>query len=120
MVIPRVTVVGGGLAGMIAALRLAQLGHQVVLYESTQRLGGKAGATQHGAEFDEHGYHFFPAWYLNTWQLIDELGIRDRFADAGAFYQVHRGDFPKTTHKLADLGSIKSVLPNLFSGVLPV
>ena len=36
----RVVVVGGGLAGMAAAARLAKAGHSVELYESGDRLGG--------------------------------------------------------------------------------
>jgi phytoene dehydrogenase-like protein len=35
-----VIVVGGGLAGLAAAARLAKAGHQVEIYERTQRLGG--------------------------------------------------------------------------------
>ena len=50
-----VTVIGGGLAGMIAALRLAERGFAVDLYESSNRLGGKAGANRHGPDVDEHG-----------------------------------------------------------------
>lgn len=43
-----VTIVGGGLAGMVAALRLLERGCAVSLYESSHRLGGKAGANQNG------------------------------------------------------------------------
>jgi len=35
-----VVVIGGGLAGLAAAARLAKLGHQVELYERSDRLGG--------------------------------------------------------------------------------
>ncbi len=37
-----VAVVGGGIAGMTCALRLAQRGYQVTLYESAPMLGGNA------------------------------------------------------------------------------
>ncbi|HWJ53138.1 MAG TPA: FAD-dependent oxidoreductase [Propionibacteriaceae bacterium] len=36
-----VVVIGGSLAGMAAAARLAKLGHQVELFEQTDRLGGR-------------------------------------------------------------------------------
>ena len=36
-----VVVIGGGLAGLAAAARLAKLGHQVELFEQTDRLGGR-------------------------------------------------------------------------------
>ncbi|SEQ61572.1 FAD-dependent oxidoreductase [Microlunatus flavus] len=38
---PLVAVVGGGLAGMAAAARLAKMGHAVRLHEATGRLGGR-------------------------------------------------------------------------------
>ena len=38
----KIVVVGGGVAGMNAALSAAQRGHEVVLYEKTSRLGGQA------------------------------------------------------------------------------
>jgi uncharacterized protein with NAD-binding domain and iron-sulfur cluster len=117
--LPRVAVVGGGLAGMVSALRLAQLGHSVTLYEANDRSGGKAGAVRHGTNFDEHGYHFFPLWYRNTWNLIAELRIADRFQDVEAFYHIHPGEFPNQIHKMANLGSVWSLWTNLTSGVLP-
>ena len=40
-----VVVIGGSVAGMAAAARLAKLGHQVELFEQTDRLGGRWAAT---------------------------------------------------------------------------
>lgn len=38
----QVTIVGGGVAGLVAAIRCAQLGSQVRLHEATGKLGGRA------------------------------------------------------------------------------
>ncbi|RPH39864.1 MAG: hypothetical protein EHM87_23345, partial [Burkholderiales bacterium] len=43
-----VTVAGGGLLGMVLALRLAQSGHPVTLLEAAPRAGGLAGAQSIG------------------------------------------------------------------------
>ncbi|MFN6128281.1 MAG: hydroxysqualene dehydroxylase HpnE [Planctomycetota bacterium] len=56
---PRVAVVGGGLAGMNAALLLARHGCEVVLCESKSRLGGRAGsfldpATSQAVDYCQH------------------------------------------------------------------
>ncbi len=38
--VPQVTVAGGGIAGLSAALRLAERGYRVKVYEPSDRLGG--------------------------------------------------------------------------------
>ncbi len=48
----RIAVVGGGLAGCAAAVKLAHAGHQVTLFEKNAHLGGKMKA------FEKNGYTF--------------------------------------------------------------
>lgn len=114
-----VTIVGGGLAGMTAALRLLERGYQVSIYESTSRLGGKAGADKNGDDYNDHGYHIFPAWYLNTWRLVDELGIRDNFIDLVRLNQVNAEEFPKFT-TLEGITSLRNAVKNLRAGFIPI
>lgn len=120
----RVFVVGGGLAGMSAALRLAERGCRVTLLEGSGRLGGKAGSdrsVREGAEqYDDHGYHIFPGWYLNLWELVRELGIEDDFEDRPDFLQLRAGRFPEV-HRFHDLTSIRprDVWRNLTCGWMP-
>jgi len=120
---PRVTVVGGGLAGLVAALRLRQGGFDVTVYEASARVGGKAGAMvwpdRAGDPNDEHGYHIFPMWYRNIWSLVEELGIESHFQDCTDFLQLHAGEFPKFTI-FRNITSWRYVWFNLTSGVLPV
>ena len=73
-------VLGGGLAGLVAALRLAEQGVHVELHEAAGRTGGKAGSDLLGDAavdpyWSDHGYHVVQAWYANTWALFDELGV---------------------------------------------
>lgn len=89
---PQVTVLGGGLAGMVAALELVKLGFPVQLHEALGRLGGKAGSDGDPPLYDaqlnpnpnlslppgvasDHGYHVFPAWYTNMRRLWREIGL---------------------------------------------
>lgn len=113
-----VTIVGGGLAGMTAALELLERGFAVQIFESTDRMGGKAGATKHGQDFDEHGWHLFPLWYLNIWALIDRLGIRSNFVDKTKYGYMKAGEYPNYVY-LENPFSWKTSLHNLFHGVLP-
>ncbi|HET6409317.1 MAG TPA: FAD-dependent oxidoreductase [Chthoniobacteraceae bacterium] len=113
-----VTIIGGGLAGMVAALRLRQRGFDVVLYEASHRLGGKAGAETHGHDWDEHGWHLFPLWYLNIWALVKELGIEGSFVDRTRYAYMRAGEYPKNVY-LESPFAWRSAWHNLFEGVLP-
>jgi len=117
--VPQISIVGAGLSGMVTALRLRERGCDVTLYEASSRLGGKAGADSNSGRYEEHGYHIFPAWYMNVWRLVDQLGIRDHFIDCHDFAQLRPGQFPhfRTLH---DFTSARYFLRNLFSGVLSV
>lgn len=114
-----VTIVGGGMAGMSAALRLAERGCAVTLFEADTRLGGKAGATRHGQDYDDHGYHIFPAWYLNTLQLTRDLGIQANWLDRAEFKQLRPGEFPRFV-TLRDILSPRYLVQNLRAGALPL
>lgn len=90
-----INILGAGLAGMVCALKLVQRGLNVDLYESKIRLGGKAGSDIAPKTYDknltptsasqvpdgimsDHGYHIFPAWYVNMKALWREIGINEK------------------------------------------
>ena len=53
-------VIGGGVAGLASAALLAREGHQVLLLEKNDRLGGRIGVVRRqGFKFDTG-----PSWYL--------------------------------------------------------
>jgi protoporphyrinogen oxidase len=69
-------VVGGGIAGLTAALRLSQAGYRVTLWENRQ-LGGQAVAFPVAGTFLEHFYHHLFQSDREIVALIEELGIAD-------------------------------------------
>ncbi len=69
-------VIGGGFAGLTAALRLAQAGHRVTLWERN-RLGGQAVAFPVAGSHLEHFYHHLFQSDREIVALIQELGIGD-------------------------------------------
>jgi uncharacterized protein with NAD-binding domain and iron-sulfur cluster len=94
----RVVIIGGGLAGMVIANELAKKHVSVVLLESAQRLGGKAGAQpscQDRNVFEEHGYHIIPAWYVNFRNLLRELGVDQHLIDFHRVHYLRRRSFPR-------------------------
>jgi hydroxysqualene dehydroxylase len=72
-----VTVVGGGLAGITAALDCAQTGAAVTLLESRGRLGGAAYSfTRDGLQVD-NGQHVFLRCCTAYRELLDRIGAAD-------------------------------------------
>ena len=125
---PEVTIVGAGMAGLTAALRLLERGFHVRLLEREDFVGGKWGAYQHPhtsypgparTVYHEHSYHMLCNWYNNLWDIVDELGLQSRFEPRTALKYLRRGEFPHFT-ELRDVGSIKTFWSNVFSGVLSV
>lgn len=104
-----VAIVGGGLAGLTAALELVQRGFHVTVYEGRDDLGGKAASITSNDVFDgqlkpvttgiatevrsDHGYHVFPLWYLNMRRLWQRIGLpaSDVF-ESGEYYALQRGN----------------------------
>lgn len=65
---PDVLVIGGGLAGLSAAVRLIENGHSVLLVEQRQRLGGRTASFRHEITGDEvdNGQHLMLGCYHAT------------------------------------------------------
>ena len=77
---PTAVVVGGGWAGLAAALRLAERGVGVELYEKRAILGGRAysfRAREAGHAVD-NGQHLLMGCYQATLRFLDRIGASDR------------------------------------------
>lgn len=74
----RVAIVGGGIAGATAALRLAERGVDVVLVESGERLGGLVVSFEVGGTPLECFYHHVFPHETHIRALVDELGLTPR------------------------------------------
>ena len=73
----RWAVVGGGFLGMTLALRLAQQGKTVTLYEAAASLGGLASAWQLGDIVWDRHYHVTLSSDAHLRSLLRELGLED-------------------------------------------
>ena len=75
----RIAIFGGGLSGLACAKYLSDAGHEPILYEARDVLGGKVSAWQDDdGDFIETGLHIFFGAYPNIHNLFKELGIEDR------------------------------------------
>jgi squalene-associated FAD-dependent desaturase len=76
--VPHVAVVGGGLAGLAAAVACADAGIRVTLLEARPRLGGATWSTRHeGLEVD-NGQHVFLRCCSAYRGFLARLGVADR------------------------------------------
>ncbi|GIF73871.1 hydroxysqualene dehydroxylase HpnE [Asanoa siamensis] len=73
-----VAVVGGGLAGITAALRLADAGRRVTLVETKPWLGGLTHSFHRGDLDVDNGQHVFLRCCTAYRGLLDRLGVTDR------------------------------------------
>ncbi|MCB9476378.1 MAG: protoporphyrinogen oxidase [Deltaproteobacteria bacterium] len=82
-------VIGGGIAGLVAAYRLREAGRSVLVLEANERVGGNIHTTGDGDYRLEGGPHTFLASADNVWRLLRDLGKEDA-AVAAAPAAKHR------------------------------
>ncbi|MEV4757055.1 FAD-dependent oxidoreductase [Micromonospora sp. NPDC049559] len=88
-----VLVVGGGIAGMSAALVLAERGVPVCVYEAAPRLGGRLDATIHHlpdgtTQPVDHGFHGFFRQYYNWRSVLSRIDLTGRLLQPLGSYPV--------------------------------
>ena len=75
----KVAIMGGGLSGLACAKYLSDAGHEPLVLEARDVLGGKVSAWQdEDGDWIETGLHIFFGAYPNMMNLFAELGIEDR------------------------------------------
>ncbi|HWD78745.1 MAG TPA: hydroxysqualene dehydroxylase HpnE [Kribbella sp.] len=97
----RVVVVGGGLAGITAALALADAGCSVDLLEGRPKLGGLTHSFRRNGRWIDNGQHVFLRCCTSYLRLLERLGVRD---------QVHlqqRLDVPVRSGRYGGVGRIR-------------
>jgi protoporphyrinogen oxidase len=68
-------VVGGGIAGLAAAYRLQERGHEVRVFEASEDLGGLAAVYETGGDPIEKFYHHLSKSEETIVELAEELGL---------------------------------------------
>lgn len=74
MTAPHIAIVGGGLAGVAAALQCADAGAQVTLLEKRQRLGGLTWSFTHDGLNMDNGQHVFMRCCTAYLDFLDRIG----------------------------------------------
>lgn len=95
----RITILGAGIAGLVAAYELEKLGHEVDIIEGSPRVGGRVWTHRFGNEPDapyaELGAMRIPSAHEHTLHYVSEMGLDDRlckfvtvFEEQNAFMNV--------------------------------
>jgi len=77
---PRIAVVGGGLAGLAAALACGDAGAEVTLCEARPRLGGATWSTELQGLSVDNGQHVFLRCCTEYLGFLERVGARERTA----------------------------------------
>src|SRR5438876_1116540 len=72
---PDVTVIGAGIAGMTAALKLLESGLSVKIIEASSGVGGKFGARYANGGYHDFAWHVLAEWCENFWDLARAIGV---------------------------------------------
>ncbi|MDN3644656.1 FAD-dependent oxidoreductase [Pontixanthobacter aestiaquae] len=114
-----VAIVGGGISGLAAAVKLQKAGFDVTVFEAKERLGGNLSSTNiRGIEHDVYP-HMFPSWYVNFWDLYEnELGFSrsGNFDPRPGVKMLARG--ASDYIDLLNPTSLDAIVANLKSGLL--
>ena len=71
----KVAVIGGGWAGLAAAVRATQAGHHVTLFETAAMPGGRARSDDDSDAATDNGQHILLGGYARTLALMREVGV---------------------------------------------
>jgi protoporphyrinogen oxidase len=74
-----IAIIGSGFLGMTLALRLAERGDHVTVFESANEIGGLASAWEIGGQTWDKHYHVTLLSDTNTRKIVEELGLADEF-----------------------------------------
>ncbi|MEO8664717.1 MAG: hydroxysqualene dehydroxylase HpnE [Ignavibacteria bacterium] len=75
-----VTIIGGGIAGLSAAVFLTEKNFKVELLEASPKLGGRAYSffDKERDRFFDNGQHILAGWYKNTFEYLKIIGSHDK------------------------------------------
>lgn len=105
-------IIGGGYAGMAAAVSLAQRGIPVTVFESAKQLGGRARGLEYNDTQLDNGQHLLLGCYHETLRLIELVGgnVEQDFLRLPLQLELHRQFSLKAPHLPAPLHLLTALL----------
>ena len=109
----QITIIGAGVAGLVAAINLEQLGYPVSIYDMDQQIGGRVQSTDFENYKLDHGFQV----------LLTEYPLVRKYLDYGSLnlQKFEPGSYIIKNNKVKVVGdplrNSSLLLPTLFSGI---
>ncbi|MBO3458224.1 FAD-dependent oxidoreductase [Aetokthonos hydrillicola CCALA 1050] len=89
----RITILGAGIAGLVAAYELERMGHEVDIMEGSPRVGGRIWTHRFSddeqAPYAELGAMRIPKEHQHTLHYVEELGLADKLCKFVTVFEEH-------------------------------
>lgn len=83
----QICVIGGGIAGLSAAVFLAEKGYDITVFEASNRLGGRASSFYDNTfgRYIDNGQHILASWYTSTFEFLKIIGSFEKLSVQNGF-----------------------------------
>ena len=98
----KIVIVGAGIAGLAASHEFTKLGHEVEIYEASDRAGGRGRLLNRpgSADWADVGTQYFHSNYKIGLRLIDELGLTPKLKKISGKTRMFTGKGPGQSYLL--------------------
>jgi phytoene dehydrogenase-like protein len=96
-----IAIVGGGLAGLRAAYTLEQLGYSPVIFEASERIGGRVKSDHLDGFTLDHGFQVILSSYSEIFSLLPKKEFELSYFPSGAMIQ-HHGEWISLLNPIRD------------------
>lgn len=87
----KIIVIGGGVAGLSAAIHLHRAGQEVLLLEASDRVGGRIKTDHYQGFLLDHGFQVLQTAYPEVQKMLDLPALKLRTFDPGAVLLAENG-----------------------------
>ncbi|MEC4817609.1 MAG: NAD(P)/FAD-dependent oxidoreductase [Scytonema sp. PMC 1069.18] len=117
----RITILGAGIAGLVAAYELERLGHEVEIMEGSSRIGGRVWTHRFGdaldAPYAELGAMRIPSEHELTLHYVEEMGLSDKLCKFMTVFEEGNA-MMNMQGKIFRMKDAPRILQNQYQGIL--
>ncbi|MEA5595629.1 NAD(P)/FAD-dependent oxidoreductase [Rivularia sp. UHCC 0363] len=116
----KITILGAGIAGLVAAYELERLGHQVEIIEGSPRIGGRVWTHRFGkdnnAPYAELGAMRIPSSHQHTLHYVNEMGLSDKLCKFMTVFEEQNA-FINLEGKIFKMKDAPRILQQRYQGI---